>query len=329
MTDKKGANSPDDSIPSDPPPEYTATPTLEPGRSLPIRGPSREGASSPGVAGSAAPPPPGVLRKPPPPLDVPIITHLRSRRVILASASPRRKALLAQIGLTNVEVWPSTKPEDLPKTLFGPFEYVSATAQQKCLDVYQAVLAAQEAAVTAAASTAGADQGGARSSTSSKTSVPSDPELVIAADTVIVTRSGQILEKPRSAAAHVQMLRHLRDTTAHRVLTAVCVLSPRQDAAHPGYSIAAHTEETKVVFAQQSGGLTDGVIESYVRTREGADKAGGYALQGTGGLVLVDKIEGSVDNVIGLPVRRFLQLAEKVVFRQNDEEEADEQSEPE
>lgn len=158
---------------------------------------------------------------------------------------------------------------------------------------------------------------------------PEDPELVIAADTIIVTRDGRILEKPRSEQDHVAMLTHLRDTRVHRVLTAVCVLAPKEDASHPGYELETHTEETKVYFAQESRGLPDDVIRSYVRTREGADKAGGYAIQGLGGLVLVDRIEGSFDNVIGLPVRKCLQLAEKVVFRQGEVDEEGESSENE
>jgi threonyl-tRNA synthetase len=144
--------------------------------------------------------------------------------------------------------------------------------------------------------------------------------VVIAADTVIATRSGQILEKPRSEADHVRMLKHLRDTVQHRVLTGVCVLAPKADASHPGYEMASHVEHTSVYFAGAENGLPDDVIESYVRTREGADKAGGYALQGVGGMILIDKVEGSVDNVIGLPVRKCLQLCERVVFRQGEEE---------
>ncbi|CRK39137.1 hypothetical protein BN1723_000683 [Verticillium longisporum] len=95
------------------------------------------------------------------------------------------------------------------------------------------------------------------------------------------------------------------------------------DAAHPGYEIAAHTEETKVFFVQEGDGLPDDVVDAYVKTREGADKAGGYALQGMGGILLVDRIDGGFDNVIGLPVRRALALAERVIFKQNVEEEAD------
>ncbi|KAG8418611.1 hypothetical protein J3459_012215 [Metarhizium acridum] len=116
------------------------------------------------------------------------------------------------------------------------------------------------------------------------------------------------------------MLKHMRDTVMHRVLTAVTVLAPREDAQHPGYCITTHTEETKVYFFSEANGLPDDVIEAYVKTREGADKAGGYAIQGIGGMILAEKIEGSVDNVVGLPVRRCLAMAEKVVFQQDADE---------
>ncbi|OAQ76287.1 acetylserotonin methytransferase-like protein (ASMTL) [Purpureocillium lilacinum] len=275
----------DSKIPSDPPPEYS---------------PAEHAAAGTG------PRPGGPVRRPVQPLDIPIIRHLNAKRVVLASASPRRKALLQQVcngglmGLTNLEINPSDKPEDLDKSAYGPWEYVAETARRKCLDVYTKCLETQLA------------------------SIP-DPELVIAADTIIVTRDGRILEKPRSEAEHVKMLKYMRDTEMHRVLTAVTVLAPREDARHPGYSITSHTEETKVYFWGEENGLPDDVIEAYVRTREGVDKAGGYAVQGIAGMLLVEKIDGSVDNVVGLPVRRCLSMAEKVIFRQ-DEEGDEEQS---
>lgn len=300
------------SVPSDPPPDY-----IQAARDHGIR--LRQS---------------GPVRKGPLPFELPIITHLKGKRVILASASPRRKMLLAQVcdhalytalylslhadspalpslptqvGLRDIEIKPSTKPEDLSKQDTTPYEYVSATARQKCMDVYEAALAEQAEAAAAASSKPDAV-------------VPPEPELVVAADTVIYSSDGRILEKPRSEADHLRMLKHLRDTRVHRVLTAVVCMAPKADASHPGYEIASHTEETRVYFAQEDDGLGDDVIEAYVRTREGADKAGGYAVQGVGGLVLVEKVEGCVDNVVGLPVRKTLALAEKVIFQQGEEE---------
>jgi MAF protein len=198
-----------------------------------------------------------------------------------------------QIGLTNIEILPSTKPENLSKEQLGPFEYVLQTAVQKCLDIYTVALE------------------------NSLASIP-DPALVISADTIIVTNAGRILEKPRNEKDHIMMLKMLRDQRVHKCFTAVCALAPREDCRDPGYNIETTVEETKVIFAEE---VSDELIESYVRTREGVDKAGGYGIQGMGSL-LVEKIDGSWDNVVGLPLRATLALVEKAVLNQGDEEEA-------
>ncbi|EMR70844.1 putative septum formation protein maf protein [Eutypa lata UCREL1] len=330
-------------MPSDRPPSYI-TAAREHGIRLRQSAPIRKG----GAAPLPAPLPAG----PPQPLELPIVQYMKTHRVILASASPRRRAMFAQLGLSNIEVRASTKPEDLSKTELGPFGYVAGTARQKALDVYQTTIAELVEAVesktqaeeeedddeddTTGDSTEDAAAAGKKTTTGNKKNSNNnnnnnnnnrksqikqphpggDPDLVIAADTVIVTRDGQILEKPASAAAHARMLRHLRDTRAHKVLTAVCAVAPRADAQHPGYEMRTHVEETRVLFARESDGLPDDVIDSYVRSREGADKAGGYAIQGVGGMLLVEKVEGSVDNVVGLPMRKCLALCEKVVFKQ-------------
>ncbi|XDG08323.1 hypothetical protein ABKA04_007938 [Annulohypoxylon sp. FPYF3050] len=273
-------------------------------------------------------PPPPVRRPPGALLDLPILKYMRTHRVILASSSPRRRMLLSQLGLPNLEIRPSTKPEDLSKADLGPWAYVSATAQQKALDVYAALVEEAATNQTSTTSSSGENGGNGGNGVSVDDTSRRDPDLVIAADTVIVTREGVVLEKPTSEGAHVKMLRHLRDTRSHKVLTAICCVAPRADAQHPGYALASHVEESKVLFARETDGLPDDVIEAYVRTREGADKAGGYAVQGLGGSLLVEKVDGAVDNVIGLPVRKVLQLCEKVIFRQDEtsdgEEEEDE-----
>jgi septum formation protein len=58
--------------------------------------------------------------------------------------------------------------------------------------------------------------------------------------------------------------------------------------------------------------VTDELILAYVRTRDGNDKAGGYGIQ-SGGSILIERIEGAYDNVVGLPLRATLKLIEKVM----------------
>ncbi|KAG8533826.1 uncharacterized protein KY384_001567 [Bacidia gigantensis] len=227
-------------------------------------------------------PPKAPLLRAPLPLNLPLISSLKDKRVILASASPRRKQLLAQIGFSKIEILPSTLPENLPKSL-SPFEYVLATARQKALNVYTAALSSER-------------ELGA-------------PALVIAADTVVVSNGGQVLEKPRSEGDHIAMLKRLRNSVYHKVYTGVVAVAPLASCRDPGYSLETTVEETTVRLGRDIG---DDMLMAYVRTREGADKAGGYGIQGIGA-ILVDRIEGSYDNVVGLPLRATLGLVEKVL----------------
>lgn len=143
-----------------------------------------------------------------------------------------------------------------------------------------------------------------------------EPALIIAADTIIVSHSGRILEKPTSERDHIAMLKMLRDEGTHKVTTAVAVMAPLESAVDPGYRMETFVEETVVKFDAQ---VTDELIVAYVRTRDGADKAGGYGIQ-SGGAVLIERIEGSYDNVVGLPLRATLMLIEKVMAPEDEED---------
>lgn len=103
-----------------------------------------------------------------------------------------------------------------------------------------------------------------------------EPALVIAADTVVVSQGGQILEKPKSEADHISMLKGLRESVSHKVYTAVVVMAPLASARDPGYALESTVEETTVNFGRD---ISDEMILAYVRTREGADKAGGYGVR--------------------------------------------------
>lgn len=79
-----------------------------------------------------------------------------------------------------------------------------------------------------------------------------EPALIIAADTVVVSTTGQILEKPRSEKEHYAVLRSLRDLGWHKVYTAVVAMSPLESAVDPGYAMETHVEETSVRFDENS-----------------------------------------------------------------------------
>ena len=64
------------------------------------------------------------------------------------------------------------------------------------------------------------------------------------------------------------------------------------------------------------------MLLAYVRTREGADKAGGYGIQGTGS-ILIERIEGTYDNVVGLPLRTTLKLIQKIMTRDGESSDND------
>jgi len=118
---------------------------------------------------------------------------------------------------------------------------------------------------------------------------------VVSADTTVVVDK-TVLGKPRNAAEARKMLRKLSGRS-HRVLSGMALVHRAQSVAHSAVS------STRVFIRR----LNEDEIRWYVGTGEPLDKAGAYAAQGKGGL-LVTRIEGSFSNVVGFPLEKFYEL---------------------
>jgi septum formation protein len=113
--------------------------------------------------------------------------------------------------------------------------------------------------------------------------------IVIGADTVVAIGK-KILGKPRDAAEAARMLKLLSGRT-HSVLTGITIMDVRSGKS------ASRVVETKVRFQK----LTPRRIRAYIATKEPFGKAGAYALQGCG-VLLIKKIEGDFWGAVGLPL---------------------------
>jgi septum formation protein len=176
-------------------------------------------------------------------------------RLILASGSPQRRAILGDLGL-DFEVRVSDVAE---RDAGAPVAVAAENARRKALAV------------------AGDGTG----------------ELVVGCDTLVAT-GDQIWGKPPDETAARATLRHLSGRT-HEVVSGLALVEDGE--------VREATEITLVTFRE----LDDAAIDWYLATREWEGRAGGYAIQGRGA-VLVSRIEGDYLNVVGLPVAALLAL---------------------
>ncbi len=191
--------------------------------------------------------------------------------VILASTSPRRIYLMSQIHLP-IEV---LTPQSDEKPLKGekPNPLVSRLSTEKAQSVKEVALQRFGNC------------------------------LIIGADTIVVSPNQQkILGKPKDRDEAIKMLKMLAGKT-HVVLTGYCALMA-----------TLKKPDRKIVRVVQSKvklrPLTRTLIEKYVDSGEPMDKAGAYAAQGLG-MALIERIEGSYANVVGLPIAQVLMDLEK------------------
>jgi septum formation protein len=126
--------------------------------------------------------------------------------------------------------------------------------------------------------------------------------FVIGADTIVVI-GDEVMGKPADEADARRMLRGLSGAT-HRVITGVAV---RREGPEP--LSVSDAVETEVTFRT----VTDNEIKAYVQTGEPMDKAGAYAIQGYGAL-LIAGVRGDYPNIVGLPVARLAEMLRSVGF---------------
>jgi len=176
-------------------------------------------------------------------------------KILLASASPRRKQLLEETGY-QVECIVSGA-EEIEDHSFSPADLALENATRKACAVAE----------------------------------KSPDRIVIAADTV-VWRDGSFFGKPSDFEDAFRILKELVGRT-HEVVTGVVI-------RFPGGALTKFTESSRVTFHA----LVDGEIRRYLKSINPLDKAGAYAAQDDNGRI-IKKIEGSVTNVIGLPVEQI------------------------
>ncbi|WP_211240364.1 Maf family protein [Aminiphilus circumscriptus] len=188
------------------------------------------------------------------------------RKLVLASASPRRRALLGELGWSfEVRV---AEVDETPRNGETPGAMALRLASAKARDVADRMRREGECAGV----------------------------VFLGADTVVVLGEA-VLGKPRDRDDARRMLRTLSGRE-HTVLTAITLVGEECERSA--------LESTQVTFRP----LDDAAVDAYAATGEGDDKAGAYAIQGHGAL-LVERISGCYFNVVGLPLHRLSVLLDE------------------
>jgi septum formation protein len=189
-------------------------------------------------------------------------------RLILASRSPRRREILGWLGVEFEAVAPDV--EELREGP-DPESLVLENARLKALAGFEAVGSPEDA-------------------------------VVLGVDTDVFL-DGWMLGQPSDRSEAEERLRALAGRE-HEVLSGVCLIGPRAEGI-PGAPLRERlgVSRSQVTFSE----LDDDTISMYLNSEEWRGRAGGYAIQGLGSL-LVDRVEGDFSNVVGLPIRVLLAL---------------------
>ncbi len=199
-------------------------------------------------------------------------------QLILASSSPRRKELLARIGVA-FEICPAKGEEIISST--EPSDVVMELSEQKAKEVAAMIRQYNES--------------------HKELTTPQDI-LVIGADTVVAAE-GAILGKPKDEEDAFRMLSMLSGKT-HGVYTGVTFVFIDKTGRAGAHTFFERTEVSMTLMSEEE-------IRRYIATGEPMDKAGAYGIQGKCA-VYIEKINGDYNNVVGLPVAAIYRELKKL-----------------
>lgn len=192
-------------------------------------------------------------------------------KIYLASASPRRRELLKDLGL-EFEIVLSAQPERPHPSKINDFKELAIVmdiAEHKALGAWEKI-----------------------------SLLKPNAGLILAADTLVFL-GDRVLGKPKSEAEAKEMLRALSGET-HTVATGISLIKILDGEIHLQEN---RMVTTNVRFCE----LSEGDIDWYVSTKEPMDKAGAYGAQGFG-TVFIEQLTGSYTNVVGLPLTETMAL---------------------
>jgi septum formation protein len=193
-------------------------------------------------------------------------------RIVLGSNSPRRKWLLESI-FDDMYIDPPRTDESRNENE-PPAEYAARVSKDKALATYKKI----------------------------KANISDGELLVISADTIVCI-NGMVFGKPGSYNEAVEMLSLISGRT-HSVITGISLLFQKNSDSEP--RVCTETETTAVTLKS----LTREEIKNYLGLIEYMDKAGAYAIQEHGDLIL-ERYDGSLSNIVGFPLRRFFSMISK------------------
>jgi septum formation protein len=227
----------------------------------------------------------------------------RGRRFILASASPRRRELLAAIGVEFEVVTPDVEEltDGDPEAVVLENARRKARAGLRQVGEWPPAVGHGQAALDVGRSAAG--ESGAPPGT-----------VVLGVDTDVAL-DGRLLGKAHDEAAARERLEALSGRT-HKVLSGLALVESGALFPHTGKKAPRPLRDrvgvarTRVTFRD----LDEATIALYLRSGEWRDRAGAYAIQGLGS-ILVARIQGDFSNVVGLPIPALLDLAPELEKR--------------